>query len=62
MWPHLERAAIGYLVHDTLHERRFALAVAAHEGHFLAALDGQIDVGEDHMVAIGFLHALEITG
>ena len=37
------------LAHNTLHKRGFSLAVLAHEGHFLAALEGEIDIGEHQM-------------
>ncbi len=47
---HLQFAVVGDLSHDALDERRLALAVASHEGHFLAALDGQFDVVEDDVV------------
>ena len=49
---HLERALKGYFAQDALHQRTLALAVAAHEGHLLAAPDGQVDVVEDGAVVV----------
>ena len=40
----------GYLVHDTLHERRLTFTVFAHESHLLTTLNGQVDVVEDEVV------------
>ena len=57
--PYLQIPVERNLVHDALHQCRFSLAVLSHEGHFLAALDGEVHVVEDQMralVAIHFLH------
>ena len=43
---HLKAALERNLTEDTFDERRLALAVAPHEGHLLAAADGEVDVGD----------------
>ena len=52
----------GNLAHDALDERRLALAVAPYEGHFLAPFEGEVDVGEDDVVAVGLAHVLADDG
>ena len=49
---------VGDFAHDALDERGLTLAVLAHEGHLLATVDGEVDVVENHVVAIGFRHIL----
>ena len=52
----LQCACKWYFAHDTLDERRLALAVLAHECHFLAALDGKRNVAEHRMPAVILAH------
>ena len=49
---HLQVSIKGYLAHDALHQRRLTLAVLTHKGHFLATLDGEVDMREDGMGTI----------
>ena len=49
---------VGNFAHDTLYQRRLTFAVLAHEGHLLATVDGEVDVVENYVVAIGFRHIL----
>jgi len=50
---YLEGAVEGDFAHDTLDECRLALAVLAHKGHLLAALDGERHAREDVVVTVG---------
>ena len=59
---YLQMAVKGYLAHDTLHQRRLALAVLADKGDLLAALDGEVHVAEDLVVAIHLLHLVADDG
>ena len=56
---HLEAAGEGYLAHDAFHERRLTLAVLAHEGHLLAAADGERATVEHPVLAVGLAHVLQ---
>ena len=58
----LEVALEGNFTHDALDEGRLAFAVLAHEGHFLAALDGKIDLGEDAVGAVVLAHVFADEG
>ena len=48
----------GNLTHDAFNQRGLSLAVLSHEGHFLAALQDEIDVGEHLMLTIGLANIL----
>ena len=50
------------LAHDALHQRGLSLAVAAHEGHLVATLDGERRVLEYHVVAIRLAYAFHDDG
>ena len=54
--PKFELTAVIYLRHDALYQRRLAFSVLTHEGNFLTALNCQIDVVENQMIAVVFLH------
>ncbi len=58
----LERAGEWDLAHDTLDKGRFALAVLAHESHFLAALYSECGMVEYLMVAVGFANIVGYDG
>ena len=57
-----QRALVLQLAHNTFDERGLAFAVAAHEGHFVAALDGQANVGEYTLLAESLAHAVHHHG
>ena len=58
----LECAVEGYLVHDTLDEGGLAFAVLTHKGYLLATLDGEVDVMEHVVLAIGLAHLVADDG
>ena len=60
--PDFQVSLEGNLAHDTLHKRRLSLAVLSHEGHLLAALDGQRGFREHRVVAIALGHLVADDG
>ena len=48
--------------HDTFYQCGLSLAVAAHEGHLVATLDGERRVLEYHVIAIRLAHAVHDDG
>ena len=59
---HLQVTVEGYLAHDTLHERRFSLAVLSDEGYLLASPDGEVDTTEDLVGTVGLANVLADDG
>ena len=59
---YLERAGEGDFAHDALHQRRLALAVAANEGHLLAAAYREVYVREHRVLPVGLAHAVAHYG
>ena len=53
---------VGHFTQDALHQRRFALAVPAYEGHLLAAADGHVHVAEHRVRAVCLAHILADDG
>ena len=60
--PKFELATMVYLRHDALYQRRLTFSVLTHEGNFLTALNGEIDVVENLMIAVVFLHFVANDG
>ena len=59
---HLQVSVKRYLAHDALHQRRLTLTILTHEGHFLATLDGQVDIRENGMGTIVLADILADNG
>ena len=49
-------AFIINLAHDTFHKGRLTFTVLSHKSNLLATIDGQIDIMEDNMRSVSFLH------
>ena len=60
--PKFELATVVYLRHDALYQRRLTFSILTYEGNFLTALNGEIDVVENLMIAVVFLHFVANDG
>ena len=53
---YLQHSSMGNLLHDTLHERRFAFTILTDKRHFFSTLNGKIHLIKDNMLTIVLFH------